>query len=175
MYQLFDIIKELYERSNFILYAYYNNEIEDEITNNVKKYFHFFINISQMKDEEIVNKIINDEIYFLFDLSGYTTGNRLGVFIRKPAPLQISWAGYLNTTGLKEIDYIILDENIHTNYFKNYSEKIIKLPCIWTNLSTLGLPNIEKISRKTPALNNNYLTFGCFHNLNKVNRDVKIL
>jgi predicted O-linked N-acetylglucosamine transferase (SPINDLY family) len=100
-------------------------------------------------------------------------GNRLGVFIQKPAPLQISWAGYLNTTGLEEIDYIILDENINTNYFNNYSEKIIKLPYIWTNLSTLGLPNIEKISRRTPALNNNYLTFGCFHNLNKVNRDVK--
>lgn len=173
MYQLFDIIKELYECSNFILYAYYNNEIEDEITNNVKKYFHFFINISKMKDEEIVNKIINDEIYFLFDLSGFTMGNRLGVFIQKPAPLQISWAGYLNTTGLEEIDYIILDENINTNYFNNYSEKIIKLPYIWTNLSTLGLPNIEKISRRTPALNNNYLTLGCFHNLNKVNRDVK--
>ena len=173
MYQLFDVIKELHEDGNFILHAYSNNEIEDEITKNIKKYFHFFINISQMKDDEVTNKIFNDEIYFLFDLSGYTKGNRLGVFIQKPAPVQISWAGYLNTTGLKEIDYIIIDENIFTNDFQNYPEKVIKLPHIWTNLSTLGLPDPDKISKVTPAIINNYLTFGCFSNLNKVNRDVK--
>ena len=126
-----------------------------------------------MKDEEVANKIFNDKIYFLFDLSGYTKGNRLGIFIQKPAPIQISWAGYLNTSGLEEIDYLITDENIFSNHFKNYSEKIIKLPNIWTNLSTLGLPSIDKISKFTPALKNNYLTFGCFNNLNKVNRNVK--
>jgi predicted O-linked N-acetylglucosamine transferase (SPINDLY family) len=126
-----------------------------------------------MKDDEVANKIFNDEIYFLFDLSGYTKGNRLGVFIQKPAPVQISWAGYLNTTGLEEMDYVIIDENIFSDHFQNYSEKIIKLPYIWTNLSTIGLPSIDKISKFTPAINNNYLTFGCFNNLNKVNRNVK--
>ena len=173
MYQLFDVIKELYGTGNFVLYAYYNNEIHDEVTTNIKKYFHFFINISQMKDDEVANKIFNDEIYFLFDLSGYTKGNRLGVFIQKPAPVQISWAGYLNTTGLEEMDYVIIDENIFSDHFQNYTEKIIKLPYIWTNLSTIGLPSIDKISKFTPAINNNYLTFGCFNNLNKVNRNVK--
>lgn len=173
MYQLFDVIKQLYGDGNFILYAYYNNKHEDEITRNIKKYFHFFINISSMKDEEVANKIFNEKIYFLFDLSGYTKGNRLGIFIQKPAPVQISWAAYLNTTGLEEIDYLITDENIFSNHFKNYSEKIIKLPNIWTNLSVLGLPSIDKISKFTPALKNNYLTLGCFNNLNKVNRNVK--
>ena len=173
MYQLFDVIKQLYEDGNFVLYAYYNNNIEDEVTKNIKKYFHFFINISLMKDDEVAEKIFNEKIYFLFDLSGYTRGNRLGIFIQKPAPMQISWAGYLNTTGLEEIDYVIIDENIFSNHFKNYSEKIIKLPNIWTNLSALVLPNVDKISKFTPAVKNNYLTFGCFNNLNKVNGNVR--
>jgi len=71
------------------------------------------------------------------------------------------------------MDYVIIDENIFSDHFLNYTEKTIKLPYIWTNLSTLGLPNIDKISKFTPAINNNYLTFGCFNNLNKVNRNVK--
>ncbi len=173
MYQIFDVIKELYVNNNFDLYAYYNNEIEDEVTEKVKKYFHSFTNIFEMEDEEVAKKILEDDIYILFDLSGYTKKNRLGVFIRKVAPIQISWAGYLNTVGLEEIDYIISDENIHTNHYQSYKEKIIKLPYIWTNLSRIGLPDISKISTETPAIINNYLTFGCFHDLNKVNIEVK--
>jgi protein O-GlcNAc transferase len=171
MYQLFDIIKELYERNNFILYAYYNHEINDETTNIIKKYFHYFINISNMNDSEVTDKIRKDEIFILFDLSGYTTGNRLGVFIQRSAPIQISWAGYLNTTCLEEIDYIIGDENIFKNNDQHYLEKKINLPHAWTNLSNLGLPDLDKVSKTTPAVYNKYLTFGCFSNVNKMNKD----
>jgi predicted O-linked N-acetylglucosamine transferase (SPINDLY family) len=102
MYQIFDVLKELYNKNEFIIYGYFNHETEDDITNEVKKYFHFWVNISKMKDVEATNRIRSDEIYILFDISGYTVGNKIGIFIQRAAPIQISWAGYLNSTGLKD-------------------------------------------------------------------------
>jgi predicted O-linked N-acetylglucosamine transferase (SPINDLY family) len=175
MFQIFDIIKELKKTNEFSLYAYSTNEIEDEITPEIKKHFHFWKNISNKNDSDAVGEIRDDEIDILFDLSGYTKGNRIGIFIQRAAPIQISWAGYLNSTGLKDIDYIVGDPYVfpieEINYFP---EKIIRLKHIWTCLSDAGLHKIEKehIGRTTPALKNNYLTFGCFSKISKINISV---
>ena len=175
MFQIFDIIKELKKTNEFSLYAYSTNEIEDEITPEIKKYFHFWKNISNKNDSDAVGEIRDDEIDILFDLSGYTKGNRIGIFIQRAAPIQISWAGYLNSAGLKDIDYIVGDPCVfpieEINYFP---EKIIRLKHIWTCLSDVGLHNTEKIyiSMITPALKNNYLTFGCFSKISKINISV---
>jgi predicted O-linked N-acetylglucosamine transferase (SPINDLY family) len=175
MFQIFDIIKELKNNNKFSLYAYSTNEVEDEITPDIKKHFHFWKNISNKNDSEAVGEIRDDQIDILFDLSGYTKGNRIGIFIQRAAPIQISWAGYLNSTGLKDIDYIVGDPYVfpieEINYFP---EKIIRQKHIWTCLSDVGLHNIEKknIGMITPALKNNYLTFGCFSKISKINISV---
>jgi predicted O-linked N-acetylglucosamine transferase (SPINDLY family) len=173
MYQIFGVLKELYTKNEFIIYAYYNHETEDNITSEVKKYFHFWVNISKMGDSEATNRIRSDEICILFDLSGYTVGNKIGIFVQRAAPIQISWAGYLNSTGLKNIDYIIADSIVVPTNSKNiFMEKIIRLPNVWSTLSGLGMPNLSEVSAITPATYNKYLTLGCFSNIHKINNQV---
>jgi len=60
--------------------------------------------IASMSDDEVADLVRADEIDVLVDLSGHTKSNRLLVFARKPAPVQATWLGYLNTTGLDAID-----------------------------------------------------------------------
>jgi predicted O-linked N-acetylglucosamine transferase (SPINDLY family) len=173
MYQISDVLKELYKNSEFILYGYYNNPADDNITKEVKKCFHFWVNISEMSDSEATNRIRADEIFVLFDLSGYTTGNKIGIFIQRAAPIQVSWAGYLNSTGIKNMDYIIADSNVVPVNSKNmFTESIIRLPNVWTTFSELGMPVTSEVSNKTPAIFNKYLTFGCFSKIYKINNEV---
>ena len=106
-YAMTNIIKNL-KSYNFNLFGYYNFTFEDELTNKFKKDFDSFYNITDLTDEQVINKIRTDGIHILIDLAGYTFKNRLSIFFYNPAPIQISWLGYLPTTGIKEIKYKIL-------------------------------------------------------------------
>ena len=101
-YAMINVIKNL-KVHNFNLFAYYNFNIEDNLTNEFKKNFNYFKNISKLNDAQTVNEIRSDGIHILIDLAGYTLRNRLSIFLYNPAPIQISWLGYLPTTGIKEI------------------------------------------------------------------------
>jgi predicted O-linked N-acetylglucosamine transferase (SPINDLY family) len=103
-------------------------------------------------------------------MSGHSGDNRLPIFTYKPAPVQISWAAYLASTGVKEIDYIVGDiYSIPEKDFQNYTEKVLQLKNIWCCLSTSDIENI--IPSSLPVLKNGYITFGCFNNFNKVSEN----
>ena len=68
-----------------------------------------YLHIAGMSDEELADQVRQDGIDILFDLSGHTGDNRLLTFARKPAPVQVSWVGNPNTTGLKAMDYYLAD------------------------------------------------------------------
>src|SRR5450759_3847634 len=83
-----------------------------------------------MSDEQLAQKIREDEIDILFDLSGHTADHRLLTFVRRPAPIQVSWIGNPNTTGLTAIDYYLADPcgappGLLDSLF---TEKIVQLP-----------------------------------------------
>ena len=144
---------------------------EDNYTKLLKLDFDEWRDINQVNDKNLADLIYEDSVDILVDMSGHSGDNRLPVFSYKPALMQISWAAYLASTGMKEIDYIIGDHySTPKNDSKNYVEKILQLPEIWSCLSTSDIKNIPTAS--TPALKNNYITFGCFNNLNKINKNL---
>jgi predicted O-linked N-acetylglucosamine transferase (SPINDLY family) len=158
-------------KNDFDIYAYYNNKIEDNLTIRFKPLFNKWSVITDINDEESSELIKKDKIDILFDLSGHTAGNRLGLFMKKPARVQISWAGFLMSTGLKEIDYIIVDPFVVDKKDKIFfSEKFLIMRNIWCCYSTGDFFKIKP--QKLPALNNQYITFGSFNNLRKVTSEV---
>ena len=168
-YALTNIIKNL-KLYNFNLFAYYSFSFNDDLTNKFKKDFDFFFDISPLNDEQIINKIRSDGIHILIDLAGYTFNNKLSIFFYNPAPIQISWLGYLPTTGIKEIKYKIGDPYIYPESSeKNFSEKILKLPNIWTDF--VVKENID-IPKSSFEVKNDTIILGCFVTLRKINNKV---
>ena len=158
------------KKFNCEIYAYSNSKIEDNYTKLLKKIFSKWSDISFLGDDETYSLIQNDQIDILIDMSGHSGDNRLSVFHFKPALTQISWAAYLSSTGLKEIDYIIGDPYVTpSSDSRNYTEKILQLKDIWCCLSTSDILNISPSN--LPVLKNGYITFGCFNNILKVNEN----
>ena len=168
--QISEVLKNLSEQSNFDLYAYCNSEIDDNITKELKSYFKSWKIIHNVNNAELFRTIKLDNIDILIDLSGHSKGNRLEVFFNKPAPIQVTWAGYLASTGLKEIDYVIADKNSITEKEEyQFAEKIYRLSNAWTVLKPID--NIP-LNNELPFFHNKYFTFGSFNNLLKINSTV---
>ena len=166
--QIIDILQELKKISKIELFFYYNNFKIDDVTKEFINLTSNWKNILSFSDEEVFNLIKSDNLNILVDLSGYTDGNRLPVLIAKPAPIQISWCGYLQSLGIPEIDYIISDPHcIPQDLNHLYLEKILKLPNIWSQLCLRKISNHPL--KITPALKNNYITFGSFNHDKKIN------
>ena len=118
-------------------------------------------------DERLYAQIQEDRIDILVDLSGHSSGNRLPVFARKPAPVQITMIGYITGTGLDAMDYMFADEDtIHPDEERWYAEEIVRLPRIMTFWPTD--PESVGEVQPLPALQNGFLTFGVFNRLGKI-------
>jgi predicted O-linked N-acetylglucosamine transferase (SPINDLY family) len=79
--------------------------------------------------EQLVRRIREDGIDVLFDLAGHTGGNRLLVFAQKPAPIQITWLGYVGTTGLTAMDYLLADRyEVPEAAEPYYQERVLRMP-----------------------------------------------
>lgn len=159
------------DREYFELYAYNNFNIHDDVTEEFKSMFCFWRNIHEISDEKAVEMVRLDTIDILFDLAGYTGFSRLMLFARKPAPLQVSWLGYFNTTGFSTMDYLISDDvTIHEDEELWFTEKILRMPhsrfCYDPREQIL--PEIGPL----PAARNGYVTFGAFNKVNKLNDSV---
>jgi len=155
--------KEEFEISAFSNLVVSNH---DELSHELKKSFDHWYDILNYSDLDLINFIRKKNIDILIDLNGYTLGNRLNIFANRVASIQILWLGYCNSTGLKNMDYIISDENcIKDNEYHNYTEKIISLPKIWNSMSNpSNLPAISEL----PFLKRKIFTFGSFNNFQKI-------
>ena len=165
-------ILQNYDKEKFEIVLFLNmpSELEDETTSELKQLVNQNYNINKLNDIDAINLIRNNKIDILIDIMGYTSSNRLALFKNKLAPIQVNWLGYTNTTGLKEMDYIIADPNlILPDEAKLYSENIIYLDKIWNAHCGFNFPRIKTIA---PFKKNNYFTFGSFNNFTKINDEV---
>lgn len=154
-------------------YAYVNHGARDGSTLAIEKNIHVWRPVVSWSDDELAEKIREDQIDILVDVSGHTAGNRLGVFARHPAPVQVTWLGYPGTTGLKAMDYkllssLYLEPTGSGNLQRQFTEKFALLPP-----GFIFKEHQEKIDTgAAPCLKNGYLTFGSFNRLNKISHEV---
>ena len=156
--------------SSVELFAYPTHFIEDELTTRIKPCFASWTPLFDKSDKEAARLIHNDGVHILIDLSGHTANNRLPIFAWKPAPIQISWLGYWATTGVPEIDYVLGDPHVTPPQDDDhFTEKVWRLPeTRWC----FTPPDVDVEVSAPPALKQDYVTFGCFSNLTKINDKV---
>ena len=162
-----DIINED-ENKRFKFTAFSNLPLSqyDSLTNELRKKFDNWEDISNLSDEQFIQLCVKKDIDILIDLAGFTNNNRINAFRARCAPIQILWLGYCNSLGIKNMDYILADKNLIKENEKNlYSEKIIYMPEIWNVLSKpKNLPDINLNISK----NNKMFTFGSLSNFQKI-------
>jgi len=130
--------------------------------------------IAGLPDEQVAELIRQDGIDVLVDLTLHMSHNRLLVFARKPAPIQVTWLGYPGTTGLTMMDYRLSDPWLDPEGVGDacYSERIYRLPeTFWCYEPLTDKPTVNPL----PATSNGFVTFGSFNNFCKVNHAVLAL
>lgn len=148
--------------------AYASIRTEASIAARLKPRFNEWTWVAWMQDRELAARIHADRIDILVDVSGLNKQNRLSVFAWRPAPVQIAWHDFVASTGLSEVDYILVDDaTVRAEEAKFFSETLWFLPdlrlCVQSPVEarpvTGGL---------TPALRNGYVTFASFQPLDKI-------
>lgn len=165
-----EAVLQNFDQKSFALYAYANQFTFDGLSERIRPHFEEWLAVKGLSDESLASRIRSDGIDILIDLAGHTADNRLLTFAGKPAPLQVTWLGYPNTTGLHAIDYILADPiTIPAEEEMYYTEKPWRLPD--TSLCFTP-PDADLDVSPLPVLKNGYITFGCFNNPVKLNDEV---
>ncbi len=152
------------------VFCYAEVAVPDAVTTGMQKLAHHWRWTSGQTDSQVIERIRADGIDILVDLAGHTDKNRLRVFAQKPAPVQATWMGYLNTTGLTTMDYRLTDEILDPPGMPvRDTEELFRLPlgmCCFA--PPIDAPPVAPL----PALRRGYLTFGALHHLFKLNSAV---
>jgi len=156
-----------HNKENFEVYYYHNNLIEDDITDIFKKSGNY-TNSYSLTNEELYRLIKEDCIDVLIDLNGHTQGNRLPVFIWGASPIQISWFGFLNTTGIPAMTHRFLERDLASDEVKShYTEQLVELTQSFHYSPPLNCPAITE----APCKSNGFITYGFFNNIKKINME----
>jgi protein O-GlcNAc transferase len=159
-----------HDAGSFEIFCYSDVARPDFITERLKKTVLHWKSIFGFNDKKAENAIREDYIDILVDCAGHTAGNRLGIFAKKPAPLQISYLGYPMTTGLAAMDYYVTDALLDSSEDAAlYTEKLLRMePCFCCYLPNQNAPCLNDL----PAAQKGFVTFGSLHPLARLNDQV---
>jgi len=166
----FEPLIENHNSADFEIVGYAEVPRPDKTTNRLRHFAQAWYNTVGMSDSDLAKKVRHDGIDILVDLAGHTARNRLPVFGLQPAPVQVSYLGYPNTTGITAIDYRLTDmvtDPAGTDKF--CTEKLVRLEGGLTRYQPPG--NALPVG-PSPATTRGSVTFGSLNNLVKMNSQV---
>ena len=162
-YSLLPVLRH-HDHAGFKIVCYSCWPLQDEMTEHFKPLADVWVDAAQLSDDELADRIQADEIDILIDVSGHTTGSRLHVFARKPAPIQVTGFGHATGTGLQTMDYVLADPIFIPQSARHLlTEKVHDLPCLITIDPIVDVPPSE-----LPMLRNGHVTFGVFNRIYKI-------
>jgi protein O-GlcNAc transferase len=168
-YFLVRVLENL-DRKRHETICYSDRVKKDGLTRRIQTAATGWRDVMGMNDERLAEQIRADRIDILFDLAGHTACNRLLVFARKPAAIQISWIGYEGTTGLGAMDYLLADHlMVPPGSERHYCETVLRMP---DGYLCYDPPETAPPAGPPPFLNNGFATFGSFNNLAKITPEV---
>jgi predicted O-linked N-acetylglucosamine transferase (SPINDLY family) len=158
---------ERHDRDQFEVFCFHTHRDKDAVTERLRSQVEHWSDCGGLTDDAIADRIRADRIDILVDLAGHTSGHRIGVLAMKPAPIQVTYLGYPNTTGLPTVDYRITDDLADPpgRADELSVERLLRLPrpflCYRPEAKTPdpGPP---------PVLSRGHATFGCFNNTLKL-------
>jgi protein O-GlcNAc transferase len=158
-----------HDRGQVTVYCYSGVRQPDEMTERFRAAADVWHEAHRLTDDELDAQIRADEIDILVDLSGHTLGNRLAIFAREPAPLQVTAWGYATGTGLETMHYFLADDVVVPPGARHwYREEIVALPSLLCYEPPSGLPPLAP----PPLLTRGQVSFGAFNRMEKVSAGV---
>jgi predicted O-linked N-acetylglucosamine transferase (SPINDLY family) len=146
--------------------CYSDRARKDDCTSRFQSAASQWRDIAGLDDVKVVEMIREDQVDVLFDLAGHTARNRLPVFARRSAPIQVTWLGYEGTTGLGAMDYILADRHaIPACAEPWYREQVLRMPDGYVCYEP---PKLAPDLGRLPALENGFIRFGSFNNPAKI-------
>jgi predicted O-linked N-acetylglucosamine transferase (SPINDLY family) len=164
-------VLECHDRGGFEIFCYSSTPTPDHITEECRALSDRWRQVDTMSDAKLADAIHADAIDILVDLTGHTGSSRLSMFSQRPAPVQASWVGYLNTTGLTRIDYRLTDVRCDPPELSQplHTERLVMLPeSQWCYRPFVA----SEVSATAPFERNGYITFGSFNASMKLTRDM---
>jgi predicted O-linked N-acetylglucosamine transferase (SPINDLY family) len=163
-------VMRAHDTERFEIFVYSNVQLPDALTAQFRDHAARWHESEGWSDEQLSAQIRRDQIDILIDLSQHSAGNRLRVFARQPAPVQVSFAGYPGGTGVETIGWRITDRFLNPPEDPpQMRETLIRLPdSFWCFDPLEETPPVNAL----PALENGFVTFGCLSKLSKMNARV---
>ncbi len=159
-----------HDRTRVEIFCYSDVRRSDQITERIKGLADHWHSTMRKSHEVVAEKIREDRIDILVDLTGHTAKHRLLVFARRPAPVQVTWLGYPDTTGMDAMQYRFTDavadpEGVTDRYV---SETLVRLPGFLCYAPPVKTPDVSPL----PVMKSRVITFASFNNLTKVTENV---
>ena len=174
MFFFFYQLAAAHNAAMFELYAYYLDERHDKFTQMLKPCFTVWRDVKNWSFAAVAKQVYADEIDVLVDLAGHTSGSGLPVLAYKPAPVQISGLGYMTTTGLNTVDYLIGDVYVDPPRKQPdtyLTEKPLRLTSLFCYTGQSNLPS----ATDAPCRSVGYVTFACFNQYHKITDEILLL
>lgn len=159
-------ILQSHDQKQFEIFCYSEVAEPDQTTQELSQLANHWRSTVGFSDQQVAEQVLRDEVDILIDLAGHTSNNRLLVFAHRPAPIQVTWMGYPNTTGLETIDYrLTCKVQNPVDEPSQHSEELFRMP---RGSFCFSKPKHKLVVQPSPAAENGYVTFGSLHRPSKI-------